>query len=121
MAKTPEGIIKANCLRWLEKRGIYSWNNPSGVIRITHDRWIHFGKEGSSDIIGVLPDGKFLATETKSIKGRLSPEQKAFIEKIRSLGGVAILARSLRELDEALCANGYTLEDMPLFYNSGSK
>jgi hypothetical protein len=115
MAKTPEGIIKANCLRWLGKRGIFSWNNPSGVIRITPDRWIHFGKKGSSDIIGVLPDGKFLAIETKSIKGRLSPEQKAFIEKVRGLGGVAILARSMRELDEALCANGYTFSDMPLF------
>ena len=112
---TPEGRIKADCLRYLERRGIFSWNNPSGVIRISNDRWIHFGKKGSSDIIGILPDGKFLAVETKSVRGRLTPEQKEFLEKVRGLGGVAILARSLRELDEALREAGYGMKDMPLF------
>ena len=118
--KTPEGRIKSAILRYLERRGFFAWNNATGCVRIATDRWIHFGKKGSSDIIGVLPDGKFLAIETKSIKGRLSPEQKAFIEKVRGLGGVAILARSLRELDEALCANGYTFNDMALFNEGGT-
>jgi len=112
---TPEARIKNACLRYLERRGLFAWNNPSGCVRAAPDRWIHFGKKGSADIIGILPDGKFLAIETKSKNGSLTPEQKDFLEKVRGLGGVAILARSLRELDDALCANGYTLEDMPLF------
>ena len=112
---TPEARIKNACLRYLERRGLFAWNNPSGCVRAAPDRWIHFGKKGSADIIGILPDGKFLAIETKSKNGSLTPEQKDFLEKVRGLGGVAILARSLRELGDALCANGYTLEDMPLF------
>ena len=112
---TPEGRIKSAILRYLERRGLFVWNNPSGCVRITPDRWIHFGKKGSADIIGILPDGKFLAIETKSENGRLAPEQKEFLSKVRGLGGVAITVRSFQELDEALREAGYALEDMPLF------
>jgi hypothetical protein len=75
---------------------------------------MRFGKVGSSDIIGLLPDGKFLAVEVKTPHGRLSPEQSAFLEKVRGLGGVAIVARSFRELDAALRREGYA-DDGPLF------
>jgi hypothetical protein len=70
--------------------------------------------KGSSDIIGVLPDGRFLAVEVKARHGRLSPEQSMFIEKVRSLGGVAVVARSFRELDAALRREGYA-DEGPLF------
>jgi len=112
---TPEARIKNACLRYLERRGLFAWNNPSGCVRAAPDRWIHFGKKGSADIIGILPDGKFLAIETKSKNVRLTPEQKEFLNKVRGLGGVAIAARSFQELDEALREAGYALEDMPLF------
>jgi hypothetical protein len=49
---TPEGRVKSACLRYLERRGIMAWNNPSGAVRISPDRWLHFGKKGSADIIG---------------------------------------------------------------------
>jgi len=118
---TPEGRIKSVILRYLERRGFFAWNNPSGCVRATPDRWIHFGKKGSADIIGILPDGKFLAIETKSKNGRLTPEQKDFLDKVRFLGGVAIVARSFQELDEALREAGYALEDIPLFNEGGNK
>ena len=110
---TPEGRIKAACLRYLERRGFYAWNNPSGAVKIT-DRWIHFGKKGSSDIIGVLPDGRFLTVECKAPRGRLAPEQSAFLEKIRGLGGVTVIARDWQELDRSLRESGY-VTDGPLF------
>ena len=118
--KTPEGCIKTAILRYLERRGFFAWGNATGCVRVAPDRWIHFGKKGSADIIGILPDGKFLAVECKAPAGRLAPEQKAFLEKVRGLGGVGIVARSGRELDEALCANGYTFNDMALFNEGGS-
>ena len=111
---TPEGRIKADCLRYLERRGFFVWNNPSGAVRIAPDRWVHFGKKGSADIIGVLPDGKFLAVEVKAPHGRLSPEQSAFLEKVRGMKGVAVVVRSFRELDAALRREGYA-DDGPLF------
>ncbi|MDR0475505.1 MAG: VRR-NUC domain-containing protein [Treponema sp.] len=111
---TPEGRVKQSILRYLKRRGFYAWNNPSGAVRIAQDRWVSFGKKGSADILGCLPGGKFLAVETKAPAGRLSLEQREFLEKIRSLGGVAIVVRSAWELDEALREAGYA-DGMELF------
>jgi hypothetical protein len=105
--ETPEGRVKAGCLRYLAKRGITAWNNPSGAVRIAPDRWMHFGKKGSADILGCLLGGRFLAVEVKAECGRLSPEQKRFLEEIGGLGGLAIVARSYRDSEAALLEAGY--------------
>ena len=110
--KTPEGRVKTAILRYLERRGIFAWNHPSGAVRIAPDRWVSFGKKGSSDILGCLPDGRFLAVEVKTPTGRL--EQSASLERIRGLGGVAIVAHSDRELDAILQGEGF-VDDEPLF------
>ncbi len=57
---------------------------------------IPLGKVGSSDIIGILPDGKFLAIECKSDKGRLSEAQKIFLKKIDDMGGRLLLPVHLK-------------------------
>jgi hypothetical protein len=111
---TPEGCIKADCLRYLNKRGIKAWNNTTGCVRIAPDRWLHFGLKGSSDILGCLPGGRFLAVETKALRGRLTDEQRGFLRGIESLGGVAVVARSFQELDAALRREGYA-DFGPLF------
>jgi hypothetical protein len=112
---TFEGRIKADCLRYLERHGFFVWNNPTGCVRIAPARWVSFGKKGSADILGCLPGGKFLAIEVKAAHGRLSPEQQEFIQKIRGNGGLALVVRSWKELDQALMKAGYTMKDMPLF------
>jgi hypothetical protein len=111
---TPEGRVKAAVLRYLERRGFFAWNNPSGAVRVAPERWLHFGKKGSADILGCLPGGRFLAVEVKAPDGRLTPEQSAFLETIQGLGGVAVVVKSRRELDEALRREGYA-DDGPLF------
>jgi hypothetical protein len=116
---TPEGLIKASCLRYLEKRRIKAWNNPSGCVRVAPDRWVHFGKKGSADLLGCLPDGRFLAVEVKARNGRLSPEQREFLAEIRGLGGLAVMVKSWQELDAVLRREGYAAEDMPLFEGGG--
>jgi hypothetical protein len=67
-----------------------------------------FGKKGSADIIGLLPGGKFLAVETKAPAGRLSPDQRQFLADVKALGGMAIVARSCRDVEAALMEAGYT-------------
>lgn len=111
---TPEGRIKAACLRYLERQGFPAWNNPSGCVRIAPDRWLQFGKKRSADILGCLPGGRFLAVEVKAPRGRLTPEQRAFLEAIRGHGGLALVVRGWRELDAALRREGYA-DDGPLF------
>lgn len=49
---------------------------------------------GSSDIIGLLPDGRFLAAEVKTATGRPSAEQLQFIKAIAAHSGIAGIVRS---------------------------
>jgi len=46
---------------------------------------------GASDIMGVLPDGRFLAIEVKAGKDRLSIEQNQFLKAVADKGGLAIV------------------------------
>jgi hypothetical protein len=56
--------------------------------------------------------------ECKAPDGRLSPEQREFLNEFERLGGVAVVARSFRELDAALREAGYA-SDGPLFEAPG--
>jgi hypothetical protein len=111
--KTPESRILSDCLNTLRLLGIFHWRNSIGAIRVRPGQVIRFGMVGSSDIEGVLLDGRFLAVECKSPGGRLSPEQSAFLDKVRGLGGLALVVRSSRELLDGLRDAGYLTD--PLF------
>jgi hypothetical protein len=103
-----ERDIKAACLDYLDLCGAFVWNNPTGCTRVGADRWVHFGKLGSADIIGLLPDGRFICVETKASKGgRLSDAQKCFLDKVRQHGGVAIVASSTADIEAELVQGGY--------------
>jgi len=61
-------------------------------------RMIRFGLAvGSSDLIGLSPDGQFLAIEVKTPTGRATKEQLNFIERVKQAGGLAGIARSPEE------------------------
>ena len=95
-----ENIVLSQCLKYLEVLQIYHWRNNTGALKIGR-RFIRFGFPGSSDILGILPDGRFLAIECKREKGgRLSEAQKDFISRINDNGGVAMCVHSLEELQE---------------------
>lgn len=61
---------------------------------LTHQGYpIRFGNPGWADIIGALPDGRFLAVECKTGRGRMAHHQAAFREAVIARGGVHIEAR----------------------------
>jgi hypothetical protein len=105
---TPENKVKAEVLKYLEVRQIKAWSNSSGVVQIRPGKFMSFGLKGSSDILGILPGGRFLAVEVKALEGRLSSEQREFLADIKALGGMAVVARSYRDIEAALMAAGYT-------------
>jgi hypothetical protein len=111
---TPEGRVKAGCLKYLKRQRIKAWSNPTGAVQIRPGQFIHFGLKGSSDILGVLPGGRFLAVECKAEHGRLSPEQRDFLKDVKRLGGLAIVARHWKDIDTALRQEGL-VDDGPLF------
>jgi len=82
----------------LSAHHIFHWRNNTGAIKV-RQRFIRFGYPGSSDWLGICPDGRFLAVECKAPKnGRLSEKQKNFLECIARYGGVAIVADSCDSL-----------------------
>jgi hypothetical protein len=113
---TPENRVKAEVLKYLKLRRIKAWSNPSGAVRIRPGKFMSFGLKGSSDILGILPGGRFLAVEVKAPGGRLSPEQQEFLEDVKTLGGMAIVAKSYRDIETALLEAGYSgIVTGPLF------
>ena len=110
-----EALILNGCLQYLQTRGIYHWRNNTGAVRIGPGRFMHFGKVGSSDILGILPGGRLLCVECKASDERLSPEQKQFLADAQRLGSLAIVVYSWSELDEYLRKEGYAMNDIPLF------
>ena len=91
----PETSIVNECLIALSAAGCTAWRNNTGVLKDSNGRPISFGLcKGSSDIIGICPDGGFLAVEVKTATGRASPAQYAFIAAVQRRGGRAGIART---------------------------
>jgi hypothetical protein len=79
----------------LSDNGCICWRNNTGTLKNAAGIPIKFGLcVGSSDVIGVSPDGRFLAVEVKTDKGKATPEQIRFIEAVKRKGGIAGIARS---------------------------
>tara|TARA_R110002051_G_scaffold178040_1_gene247849 strand:+ start:7308 stop:7646 length:339 start_codon:yes stop_codon:yes gene_type:complete len=103
-----EADVQRQILVWLEyqrKDVPMFWRNNTGAIRLDK-RFIRFGAVGSSDILGVMSDGRFLAIEVKSAKGKLTKHQKVFLDGIRDAGGVAFVARSIEDVAMGLKLHG---------------
>lgn len=98
--RNPESDIKDAIRTVFVGTPIIVWNHPTGFASAER---VHYGLKGSSDLIGILPNGKFLAIEVKTLTGRLSPEQKRFAAMVRRQGGVYVEARSAQDVREALC------------------
>jgi penicillin-binding protein-related factor A (putative recombinase) len=105
MATVEKGIENA-ILRFLKQLGIYCWKNQSvGIydpVRRTFRRPNNEAHiKGVSDILGIV-EGKMLAIEVKSAKGRVSPEQRVFITRINNEGGIAFVARNVDQVAREL-------------------
>jgi hypothetical protein len=103
-----ENSVVRGCLQLLKLAGIFAWrqNNAPVYDRVKGCYRAHNGMPGISDIIGVLPDGRFLAVECKR-KGRTATdEQKAFLSRVTELGGMAMTVSDVRQLQIALQLEG---------------
>lgn len=101
--KKPEAAALAEVLKALRTHPSVAWveRMNTGAIKVGN-RFVRFGFVGSSDLIGMMRDGRFLGVEVKSNKGRLRPEQAVFLELVRSNGGVAFVAKDCRDVYKCL-------------------
>ena len=93
-----EANIQALILMALSEAGCLVWRQDTGAYKAPDGRLIRYGLcKGSSDVIGLAKDGRFLAVEVKTTTGRVRPEQVAFIDAVRRAGGRAGVARSVAD------------------------
>ena len=90
------------------------WRNNTGALVDQQGRFVRFGLcKGSSDLIGlrsleVTPEmvgqrlAQFVALEVKTESGTVSPEQRAFLQLVQQLGGVAAVCRSIEQAQAVL-------------------
>lgn len=82
----------------LSEIGVTCWRNNSGFASYENGRKVRYGLfKGSSDLIGITSSGRFVAIEVKTPIGRLTKEQKNFLEFIKSQGGISGVARSVAD------------------------
>lgn len=89
-----ETNIVNDCLIAISEAGGRGFRNNSGMLKDANGRPVRFGLAvGSSDIIGICPDGLFLAVECKTATGKATDKQLAFIRMVQKMGGRAGVAR----------------------------
>ena len=99
----PEQTIQRTILEYLNWKHIFCWkNNTAGIYVKARNTYIPSHSPGVSDILGILPGGRFLAIEVKSPTGRVSPHQQQFIDMVNAAGGLAFVARSVEEVEALL-------------------
>jgi len=98
-----EHDIQNECMKVLDLLGIFHWRQNTGSFKVGK-RFIRTSSfPGISDILGIMPDGRFLAIECKREKGGIiSASQKLFLETIGQNKGLAIVTNNPQELMELL-------------------
>jgi hypothetical protein len=100
-------LSKAGCIIW---RNETAGCNTGKVIhkagdQVTLDRanFLSAGLcKGSADLIGIAPNGAFLAVEVKTAKGRTTKEQDNFLLAVNRAGGIGFVARGPEEAVQSL-------------------
>lgn len=101
-----EKQVQDTILEWLNLQPrTFAWRQNSGKFLIQHPSgkkyMVVVGTKGMCDIIASWK-GRFLAIEVKSFIGKLSDEQRDFIEMINDRGGISFVAHSLDEVIKTL-------------------
>jgi hypothetical protein len=91
------------CLPRLKAMGKIAryWRNNSGAYAVGEGRarrFVRFGEKGSPDVIGYLPDGRFMGLEVKKPSGCATPEQSEFIALATASGALCGVVRSVDDV-----------------------
>ena len=95
-----EHAIQLQIIEYLKLQfpAFYCWRNNSGAYQTQKGHYVQFGKKGSADIIGISPDGRFVALEVKKPGEKPKEHQKEFLEEILTRGGIAGVVTSIEDV-----------------------
>ena len=102
-----ENEVQNSILDLLSYQGIKAWRNnsisPFDKASQKYRRKSKWDINGVPDILGILPDGKFLGIEVKKdSSSKPSPDQKNFIMEAVGLNAVVFVAWNNSQVREAL-------------------
>lgn len=110
-SKPLESVVLKQCLEYLKLKGICAWRQNSGSFAGEHKgkkRFVKFsGADGITDLVGVLPNGKFIGIEIKRPGGKPKPHQEEFMRMIIRNNGVAFWVDSVDQLIEKISELGF--------------
>jgi len=109
-----ETELVAACVATLKANGCLVWRQNSGGFTDDEGRYVamQWGIKGVSDIIGLLPGGRFLAVEVKWRSGALRPHQEDFLKAVNEAGGLGVVVRSIAELRERVLIHAESTRDI---------
>ena len=100
--KITENEVQNQILGWLCLNQIFNWRQNTMGVYLGEGKFRKAPTTGVADILGILPDGKFLAIECKRPGGKPTPDQLEFIENINANNGIAFVADNLELVMEKL-------------------
>lgn len=100
-----EKVIERGIIAWLKLMKVFAFKVENGAVFDQKRGAFRFNSStrtrGIPDIIA-LHESVAYAIEVKSATGRLSVHQKAFLADWQSSGGVAVVARSIDDVEAAI-------------------
>jgi hypothetical protein len=101
LPRQSEADTKRAIVQYLKTRGHLVIPYRTAGVKTATKGWIPAPRTGISDLLGLTKEGKFFAIEVKGAAGKTSPDQDRFLESVRSCGCIAIVARSIQDVQEA--------------------
>jgi hypothetical protein len=102
---TPHSRLLSAALVELRRAGVLAWRNEVGHGYTARGTPVPYGLcPGSSDIVGLLPGGRFVGVEIKAGRDRVRPDQAAWARAVTSQGGLVVVARSVEEALSIACS-----------------
>ena len=74
----------------------------AGAIKTEKGALVRMAPAGTSDIIGMLRDGRFLAVEIKAGKNKPTQLQQEFMDQVNEDGGLAFCAWAVDDVEKML-------------------
>lgn len=101
-ARVPlEREVQAAIVHYLRTLGLHVERRNVGMVPVgaaSAGKFRASAEKGASDLLVILPGGRFCAIEVKRPGGKPSPAQVAYLERVNRAGGLGFVATSAAEV-----------------------
>ncbi len=93
-----ETELQKQILDYLKMQGLCVWRTNCGYVK----KNVKLAPDGTPDIIGYLPDGKFLGIEVKLPGKELRPSQEKWLNTAKNNNCAVLVAYSVEDVERYL-------------------